>query len=79
MSIREPFFQSVGFSFWSRRLFCVCPLGKRIAGSAFHVDHTQALGLSRCFVEASLEHRNATLVNADGKPIELPSVLAAGP
>lgn len=40
--------------------------------SIYGVDDQQALDLSRRFVEASLEHMNARLVDVDGKPIALP-------
>ena len=42
--------------------------------SIYGVDHDQALELSRRFVEASLEHMNVTLVDAEDKPIDLPPV-----
>jgi len=56
-----------------------CPFLRAQPFAIFGVDHAQALELSRRFVEASLEHMNATLVDADGKTIELPPVPAAGP
>ena len=56
-----------------------CPFLRAKPVSIYGVDHQQALELSRRFVESNLEHMNATLVDADGKTLELPPVLAAGP
>ena len=53
-----------------------CPFLPAKPFSIFGVDHEQALELSRRFVEASLEHMNACLVDADGKPLSLPPVPA---
>lgn len=54
-------------------LLC-CPLLGAKPISIYGVDHEQALELSRRFVEASLEYMDATLVDAEGRPIELPPV-----
>ena len=57
----------------------VCPFLRAKPFSIYGVDHAQALELSCHFVETSLKYMNATLVDADGKTIELPPVPAAGP
>lgn len=54
-----------------------CPFLRTKPFSVFGIDHTQAVELSRRFVEANLEHMNARLLEADGRPVELPPVTAA--
>ena len=51
-----------------------CPFLRTKPFSIYGVDHDQALELSRRYVEMDLEQVNATLVDADGTPIELPAV-----
>ena len=51
-----------------------CPFLRAKPFSIFGVDHQQALDLSRRFVEANFEHMNACLVDAGGKPVQLPPV-----
>ena len=53
-----------------------CPFVAEKTLSIYGVDDEQALELSRRFVEASLEHMNACLVDADGNPVSLPPVPA---
>lgn len=55
-----------------------CPFLRSKPYSIHGVDHRQALELSRRFVEINLEHMNACLVDADGEPMELPPIPAAG-
>jgi len=54
-----------------------CPFLRAEPFSIYGVDHEQALELSRRFVEASLEHMNVRLVDADGRTVRLPPVPAA--
>ena len=56
-----------------------CPFLRAKPFSIFGVDHQQALDLSRRFVESNFEQMNACLVDADGKPVQLPPVPKAGP
>jgi hypothetical protein len=56
-----------------------CPFLRTRPFSIFGVDRQQALELSRRFVEASLDHMNARLVDADGKTIALPPVPTLDP
>ncbi len=51
-----------------------CPFLRTKPFSIYGVDHDQALELSRRYVEMDLEYMNASIVNADGTPIELPAV-----
>lgn len=55
-----------------------CPFLRTKPFSIYGVDHNQALELSIRFVETSLEHMNATLVDADGNAIELPAAPTEG-
>jgi hypothetical protein len=54
-------------------LLC-CPFLRTKPFSIYGVDHDQALELSRRYVEMHMEYMNACIVDADGKPVELPPV-----
>jgi hypothetical protein len=60
--------------------FCrvACPFFRKKPFTIYGVDHEQAIELSRRFVELTLEHMNAQLVDAGGNVVELPPVPRAG-
>ncbi|MDP6428602.1 MAG: hypothetical protein QGH73_00745 [Rhodospirillales bacterium] len=54
--------------------FCLmsCPFLRAKPFTIYGVDHEQALELSLRFVEISLGHMNAHLVDGDGNDVQLP-------